>query len=115
MQKEILNSEGLFVSKKERKGYDPYTAEYYYYDKEFKATLNKADAVAFTSKSNGVEIHFARFTTKLVDVHHPECKIEGNFIKLDKDIFNLYRGYAEKGNYAGYVEANNLIGIRGLN
>lgn len=115
MQEKTLNNEGLFVSKKEKKGYDPFTAEYYYFDKEFRATLDKDKAVAFISKSNGVEIHFARFTTKLVDVHQPNCKIEGNFIKIDEHILGLYRGYAEKGNYAGYVEANSLIAIRGLN
>ena len=115
MQEKTLNENGLFVSKKPRTGFDPFTAEYTYLDKEFKQIMSKDNAIAFIAKSNGETAYFARFTTKLIDTSDKNAKIVGNFIKLDEDIFKLYKGYVEKGNYAGYVEANKLIGVRSLN
>lgn len=115
MQEKTLNKEGLFVSDKPKKGFDPFTAEYTYFNKKFIHTQSKDDSVAFIAKSNGITTYFARFTTKLIDGQDVHAKVVGNFIKIDEDIFNMYKGYIEKGHYAGYVEANNLIGLRGLN
>lgn len=107
-------TEGIYQTGKIRTGYDPYTAEYYYYDTKFRDTLDREQAVGFITKSNGVTLHYLRFATKLVDPNQSN-RIAGNFIKVDEEIFGMYRGYIEKGNYAGYVEANSLISLRGYN
>lgn len=92
-------------------GFDVFTAENYYYDNNFKA-CERDQALCKIMKSNGITKLYLRCGSKLQD---RDERPKEKFIEVDEEIWGLYKGYLEHGNYAGFTMANRLISERGLN
>ena len=102
--------EGVYRAKTP-KVFDVFTAENYYYDSNFKP-CDREQSLAKTMKSNGITKFFVRYGAKLQD---RDQKPKEKFIMVDEEIWGLYKGYLEHGNYAGFTMANQLISERGYN
>lgn len=102
--------EGIFRAKPQE-AFDIFTAEQYYFDSNFKS-CEREKALANMMKSNGETRFFLRYGAKLQD---REERPKEKFLQVDEQIWGLYKGYLEQGNYAGYTMANQLISERGYN
>ena len=102
--------EGVYITKVADE-FDVFTAENYYYDSNFKS-CEREQALAKTMKSNGITKYFVRYGAKLQD---RDEKPKEKFLMVDEEIWGLYKGYLEQGNYAGFTMANKLISERGFN
>ena len=101
--------EGVYRTKVSTE-FDVFTAENYYYDSNFKP-CEREKALAKMMKSNGITKLFLRFGARLQD---RDERPKEKFIEVDEQIWGLYKGYLEQGNYAGFTMANQLISERGL-
>lgn len=112
---EDVDKTGIFKTlNKDVKGFDPWTAEVQHYDINFIRTEDPDKSVGYVAKSNGVTFHYLRFGSTLVDQESKKSLTDNKFLRVDEEIFTMYRAYLEKGNYAGFVGANNLIRQKGF-